>query len=70
LGSISASPRLVPSGGTTNISWSVTDAASCTVSGNGNTWTGVSCDDGDTDAVQDDLTDSVNIYRVPSWLAL
>lgn len=40
-GNITASPRLVASGKTTTISWTTTDAESCTVSGtNGDTWTG------------------------------
>ncbi|MBI5456736.1 hypothetical protein HY969_03255 [Candidatus Kaiserbacteria bacterium] len=39
-GSISASPRLVRSGATTQVSWSTDDASSCTVTGNGDTWTG------------------------------
>ena len=41
-GSLSASPRLVPSGNTTRVTWSSVNASACTVSGNGNTWTGTS----------------------------
>jgi hypothetical protein len=37
-----AKPTLVTSGGTSVVSWQVQDATSCTVTGNGNTWTGVS----------------------------
>lgn len=86
-GDLTASPRLVPSGGTTRISWSAADAESCTVSGNGDTWTGTSntresspitqfttytltCDDADADAVEDDFTDTVHIYRIPGWFEL
>jgi hypothetical protein len=42
-GDITASPRLVGSGKSTTLSWSTTDAASCTVTGtNGDTWNGTS----------------------------
>jgi len=41
-GWITASPRLVGLSGTSVISWEVGDAESCTVSGNGQTWTGTS----------------------------
>ncbi len=37
-GNISASPWFVPSGDTTTITWSTTNAVSCSVTGNGNTW--------------------------------
>ena len=86
-GNMTASPRLVASGGTSHISWTTTNAAACTVTGNGDTWTSASgtrtsnpitqyvtytltCDGEDPDSIQDDLTDSVSIYRVPSWLEL
>lgn len=42
VGNITASPRLVASGKSSTISWSVENAQSCTVTGNGNTWTGTS----------------------------
>ena len=95
-GSISASPRLVPSGGAAKITWTTSDAVSCTVTGsNGDSWSGVSsaaascthnggacvsspitefvsytltCDGGDVDTVENDLTSDVKLYRVPSWL--
>jgi hypothetical protein len=84
-GDITASPRLVRSGATSQISWEVADAEACTVSGNGDTWVGTSglqisnaisqattftlvCDDADEDAVEDDYTASVTVYRVPGWL--
>ena len=41
-GTFTASPKLVPSGGTTNITWSTSNAVSCSVTGNGNTWSGLS----------------------------
>ncbi len=41
-GSISASPRIVPSGRTTTVTWSTSNAVACTVTGNGDTWTGTS----------------------------
>lgn len=37
---ILAVPKLVRNGATANIRWDVDNAAACTVSGNGNTWTG------------------------------
>jgi hypothetical protein len=86
-GNIWASPRLVPSGGSTQVGWLVEDAESCTVTGNGDTWTGTSgsetssaiekftsysiaCDNSDADTVEDDFTDRVYVYRIPSWLEL
>ncbi|MFZ2593457.1 MAG: hypothetical protein WAX38_01635 [Minisyncoccia bacterium] len=39
---INASPRLVIPGATSTITWNVKNATSCTVTGNGNSWTGVS----------------------------
>lgn len=42
IGSISSSPRLLPSGSATTILWSTSNASACTVSGNGNTWIGTS----------------------------
>jgi len=41
-GSISASQSIVLPGARVTISWSTTDAVSCAVSGNGNTWSGTS----------------------------
>lgn len=40
-GELTARPSLVKSGATTKLSWSVQDASTCTVSGNGDSWTGV-----------------------------
>lgn len=37
-GSLQAKPSLVKSGQTTKIIWSITNATSCTVTGNGNSW--------------------------------
>ncbi len=41
-GWISASPRLVISGAKSQITWSTSDTVSCSVTGNGDTWTGTS----------------------------
>lgn len=38
---LKATPQLVSPGGTSVISWNIKNAASCTVTGNGNSWTGV-----------------------------
>ena len=40
--SITSNPEIVASGATTTVSWSSTNAISCTVSGNGNSWSGTS----------------------------
>lgn len=44
-GSISASSLLVHFGDTVEITWSTNDTVSCTISGNGDTWTGTSGSD-------------------------
>lgn len=40
-GTLTASPQLVRYNGTSTVSWSVQNASSCTVTGNGNTWNGL-----------------------------
>jgi hypothetical protein len=41
-GKLKANPSVVRTNGTSQISWSVQDATSCTVTGNGNTWNATS----------------------------
>jgi len=41
-GSLTASPKIVNRGGKTRITWSTTGTAVCTVSGNGDSWSGTS----------------------------
>ena len=75
---------LVPFRGEVVVSWDVIDAASCTVSGNGNVWTGttgeypsgplehpatftLTCDGGDEDTLEDDLTDTAVVQMAPTF---
>lgn len=65
---LSARPSLVKKGQTTKLSWSVQDATSCTVTGNGDSWTGISsatasCTKTGTSCVSSAINDVVT-YRI------
>ena len=65
---LSARPSLVKKGETTKLSWSVQDATSCTVTGNGDSWTGLSsatasCTKSGTMCVSSAINDVVT-YRI------
>lgn len=79
-GSISASPRLLALGKTSAITWSAEHAESCTVTGNGDSWTGISGNRTSspvtmfatytlscTNSIGTEDIDSVSIMRLPDW---
>ena len=87
LATFTVSPWLVFPGKTVTVSWTTTNANTCTVTGGGSTWTGTNgtqtsnlliaqtsftivCDDLDADTAEDDYSETVYVYMLPTWREL